>query len=243
MINDETPALLGRSLYMPTTFSVGFLECKPDVFVDAYVNWRSRHGYNPRVRQVDSIESGIRTLDPLSTPPDRFLIAGTLSRWSAYLDNGVNGSDPFSPIGHLAQVIQCQGVLLTCSPHIVIGGKVTSYYAVKFEIYGPQKTEWLNLVRGICVYNDGGPWKFYEKGKQMEFEDPSQYDKFNLMERFTPETMNTYCNSLGIYPFKPEFYGPKCWVIDITAPADRVTARKSMTRAEARQRFGLDAAP
>jgi len=226
--------LLGNSRYLPTSFRVGFIKCPLDVFLKAYVEWRSGHGYTSKSRQVEGIGAAIDGLGDLMMPPKRYVVCETDSAWTGYLDNGRQGSDPFSAIGYLSQAIGCEGLIVT-----YVQQSPKSYSYVGFELYASAPREWLNLERSVSAYNDGGRWKFFARGAQQPFEEVEQYTNRKIADRFTPGMLDRYCRAIGVRAFDEDFYGPKCSVIETHGPASRTPAR-IQTRADARRELGID---
>jgi len=183
------------------------------------------------------LPEGFGHLEPLTAPPNRVLLAETAEgRWTAYFDNGIHGPDPFGPVSYLAQEIGCRGMTVTSIEH-TIRGSIGAYGAVKFELYGPQPTEWLNLERAVGSYNDGGPWRFINQGTVRPYEQIERYAVKRIKDRFPPELLNSYCREEGIRPFDETFYARSGFLIKKNVPLPRGTKPTSLS--EARARLGL----
>lgn len=80
--------------------------------------------------------------------------------------------------------------------------------SIQFEMFGPEKTEFLNYVRTIAVSFDGGRWVFEANGAIQEFEDLNAYQAPRTRDRFTSDLLERYCKALDIDVFNPKAYGP-----------------------------------
>src|SRR5215813_7034987 len=105
----------------PLTFSLGFLELPFQTVVDAYVWWHKTLNLPVAVNPIVlPLEQALLKLEPLITPHMKRLLLSTQSAWTAYFDNGIDGGDPFTPIGYLSQHLQCRGLNVTCVPHTMV---------------------------------------------------------------------------------------------------------------------------
>jgi hypothetical protein len=84
------------------------------------------------------------------------------------------------------------------------------YGAVKFALYGPNETDWLNRIRSIAIRNDVSGWEFAAKGEVQPYEQTENYGRRNIVDRLTPEMLESYCAALGIELFNADFYGEQC---------------------------------
>jgi hypothetical protein len=73
-------------------------------------------------------------------------------------------------------------------------------------MYGPEQTEWLNLVRALSAVQDQGRWEWTATGIVQSFEDVAMYQKPRVRDRFTPDMLARYCAALGIQLFDDDFY-------------------------------------
>jgi len=193
--------------YAPLTFAIGYIRADLEVAVAAMENWRKKQVHGLSVRHLDdstNLETALKFLDPLSIPRTRELLLETKTRlWTAYFDNGANGADPSSTVGHLAQVLGCDAVALRCIPRT----SPAMYATVQMEIFGPQNLDFLNYVRSISATDDGGKWRFVVAGEPQPFEVPEMYRSRKVRDRFTPAMLAQYAQALGIEVFDPRYYG------------------------------------
>jgi hypothetical protein len=203
--------------YAPITSTIGFLECDAQRAKDYYLDWmrplQADRGVNLECRQIHGdLVSRLKSLLPLtSVERRRVLFLPTNSAWTAYIDNGWQGTDAYSPVSYLCRVIACRGLRAVSVPDTfqkTANGAHGRYGATIFELYAPttEGCSFLNTQRSIFAANDGGPWKFSADGQPLEFEDLKQYAVSRIKDRFTPEMLDRYLRALGISFFSPDFY-------------------------------------
>ncbi len=212
-----TNALLDNAC-APTTFSFGFVRSPLARFSEAFVYWQeeigAEFGTQSEVRRFDApLSEALLSLEPLTTPLDRYLLIETQSNWSAIFSNGLRVNDVFSPVSYLSEVLKCQGLLVNFTPDRSRNAGKDAFQiwgAVTFSLYGPEKTDWLNRIRHVGVTNDVGGWEFAEEGKVQPYEQTENYRKGKVVDRFTVEMLKSYCKALGIELFDADFYGGHC---------------------------------
>jgi len=231
--------------FAPITFTWGFVERPFAQFSQAFVEWRDEldeklglrtEGKNFRAPLAESLLE----LEPLTTPLDRYLLTETHSGWSGIFANGLRTNDVFSPVSHLPTVLGCRGLNVACVPdrsNWAGKGGIQTYGAVKFALYGPNKTDWLNRIRSISLTNDVSGWEFGAQGEVQAYEQTENYGKPKIGDRFTPEMLESYCAAIGIQLFNPAFYGEQCLLIHIKRAKSR---GPTMSIVEARSRTHLD---
>lgn len=199
---------------VPLTDTIGFLQCPVEVARSAFLDWQrpiqERRGTLLHERRVaGSLEAMLRELLPLtSVECRRFLFIPTHAGWTAFVDNGHQGTDAFAPISYLAKKIGCAGVRATDAlPGRTQGGTV-------FELYSPQDTDWLNVVRSISAAPTDGRWAFNASGTKLSFEKPEFYARPKIKDRFDSEILKQYLGELGIEAFYPGFYSEEGFVIE-----------------------------
>jgi hypothetical protein len=103
--------------FVPLTHQVGFLEADFDKIADVYLSWQaSLHGRVSSESLNAPLATALQRLEPLTTPWEKELFIATNSRWVAYFNNGLRVSDPESPIGHLATIVPCRGLVVHSIP-------------------------------------------------------------------------------------------------------------------------------
>jgi hypothetical protein len=154
--------------------------------------------------------SRINSLLPLtSIEHRRTLFVPTQSEWTAYFDNGWQGTDAYSAVSYLCQKLGCRGIRAVSVPDTFTDATGRGRYgATIFEIYGAttEGCSFLNTRRSISAVNDGGRWNFTAEGNALEFEKLEQYKSRKVQDRFTAEMLDQYLSPLGIHMFAAQFY-------------------------------------
>jgi hypothetical protein len=201
----------------PITSSIGFLECDAQAAAKAFELWQgplhAKRGIRLERRTVKgTFFNRIQNLLPLtSVERRRFLFVSTESRWTAYFDNGWQGTDVFSVVSYLSKIIGCNGVRATHIPNSrrkSPEGEIGRYGATVLELYEPnvRANEFLNIRRSISVANDGGRWRFDANGDPFDFERLERYEARSIRDRFTFDLLCEYLKHLGLDPYSPGFF-------------------------------------
>jgi hypothetical protein len=199
--------LLGGKL-SPITNTIGFLRRNKADAVNEFALWQkdiqARRGVSIVTREVSGdLEAVIRQLLPLtSVERRRFLFIPTPSNWTAFIDNGHQGTDVFSPLSYLAEKLRCEAVRATA----ILDGGGKQYPATIFELFGPARADFLNYVRSVATAYDGRKWSFSAEGEVQPFEQVDRYADRSVQMRFTPEMLDSYLRSMQISAFEEEFY-------------------------------------
>jgi hypothetical protein len=223
--------LLGGD-YTPITDAIGFLEANFAQVVAADARWRdSLGGYQGR-RVSGPLPSLLDRLLPLTGPLLRYVWVETTGPWTAYFDNFVLGSDTFGPVSYLAKKLGCQGVAIGCRE-----GTARRGVSASFSLYGPEQTEWLNVIRSVTAVQDNGRWEWSAAGTPQPFEDMAAYKRRRVRDRLTPDMLSGYCGALGIRPFDESFYGARGQLVENV----RITGNiRTETLQQARVWHGLE---
>lgn len=168
----------------------------------------------------------------LPAPLLRYVWVETTGPWTAYLDNFVLGSDTFGPVSYLAKQLGCRGVAIGCREGTSKRGASAS-----FALYGPEKTEWLNVVRSVAAVQDNGRWEWSASGTLQPFEEVAAYQRRRVRDRLTPDMLAAYCGSLGIKPFDESFYGKAGQLVENIGI---MTSVRTETLQQARAWHGLE---
>jgi hypothetical protein len=142
--------------YAPTTFCLGFVEAPFRTVVDAFVQWMDRVFNDFELEYEVVSQSGglvelLESLFPVRSPTDRQMLIETRSSWTAYFDNGAIGSDPYSAVGQLCDLLKCRGVALSCIPHNEPEIERGVYGAVQFQLFAPHRTDVINHGRNVSL--------------------------------------------------------------------------------------------
>lgn len=173
--------LLLNDCLAPITSTIGFLELDFEVAARAFHSWHQsflRADQRVDCRSISGdLPSVLLHLLPLTTVlRRRHLFVPTRSRWTAYFDNGAHGTDAYSPMSYMAQTRGCHGLRVTAVPNTISrDARLGRYGATILEMYGPERTEFLNTIRSVGAVNDGGRWSFDAGGQVQPFEDVAHY--------------------------------------------------------------------
>jgi hypothetical protein len=202
--------------YVPLTHQIGFLKGDFEKITKLYLDWqKSFHEAVESKFLSASLSEALEQLEPLTTPWEKELLISADSGWVAYFNNGLRGSDPESPVGHLCTIVPCQGVVVHCVPDrsvVTARDALRIYGAVSFTMFVSHQTDWLNQERYVCAMNDGGRWAFFDEGRRQAFERVKRYKAHKIRDRLTPEMLEEYCIALGIRVFDESFYGGKALI-------------------------------
>lgn len=229
----------------PITFRFGFIETSFPVLCDAFTRWRKtldkKFGSLTEFNSfVAPLASAFSTLEPLTTPLDRYLLVETRSNWTAIFANGLRVNDVVSPVSYLPSVLKCRGLEVGHAPdlsHVNLKNRIRRWGHTLFALYGPNKTDWSNRIRYVHVWNDAEGWEFSSGGEVQLFEEPERYKTRKIRDRFSPDMLERYCKSLGIELSESEFYGPRNCAVRITGR--KAAGHLSMSIAEARSTLDL----
>ncbi|MGC2695511.1 MAG: hypothetical protein WA738_06940 [Candidatus Angelobacter sp.] len=207
--------------FAPLSHQVGFLSATLDQILEVFLGWQSKLGAEigeqpTHTRLSCSLAQALMCLDPLTTPPTKVVLIETRSRWTAFFNNGLKMSDPESPVGYLCSIIPCEGVVAHCSPDrskMKDPSALRIYGIVSFRLFTTHPTDWLNQERAVVAMNDGGTWLFSATGKEQPFEESRKYAARRIVERFTDDMLERYCEALDIKLFDEAFYGRNAVVV------------------------------
>jgi hypothetical protein len=188
--------------YAPITDAIGFLEAGFSEVLSADARWRDSLGGYRGSPVSGPLPSLLDSLLPLSGPLLRYLWVQTTGPWTAYFDNFILGSDTFGPVSYLAQQLGCRGVAIGCRR-----GTAKRGASVSFSLYGPETTDWLNVIRSVSVVQDDGRWDWSASGTPQPFEDVAAYKCRRVRDRLTPDMLTGYCGALGIRSSDESYYG------------------------------------
>lgn len=240
---DELKGLLLNDCWAPVTSEMGFLENSAEQAAQAFASWQ-RGLMTPRGISVGlhslsgSLEQMLVRIPPLNNAERRrHLFIPTRSAWTAYVDNGWNGTDASSAMGYMAEALGCRGLRVVAVPH-TLRKKSGRYGAVILEVYGPRQATGRNDLRTLYAANDGGRWVFGQSGEPFPFEKAEQYKASRVRDRFTFDLLKEYLLHLGLSPFEEDFYLPQgaaAWLVEKTGPV--APTQREYTLTQVREHF------
>jgi hypothetical protein len=100
--------------FAPVTFRFGFIETSFRTLCVAFEQWHrnlnEKYSLNTEFTSFDApLAAAFLTLEPLTTPQDRYLLVETRSKWTAIFANGLMVNDVSSPVAYLPSVLNCRG--------------------------------------------------------------------------------------------------------------------------------------
>jgi len=234
-----------KNEFAPITFRFGFVEASFLSLCVAFEQWHRDIDAKFAVKTefsniVAPLETALLSLQPLTTPLDRYLLVETKSNWTAIFANGLRVNDVFSPVSHLPLRLNCRGLEVGYAPDRSKSDRkdlIRMWGHALFALYGPSNTDWLNRIRYLSVSNDVRGWSFSESGDVQQYEELDAYKKRLIQERLTFEMLERYCRALGIEVNQLDFYGPRSCAVKTTGQKHR--GDLSMSIAEAKSHLDL----
>lgn len=221
----ETAVAAPRSVVMlgldlpPVTRTVGWLRADIADVVDAYRTWQepivARRGGTVEQRTIPAPTIRAALCDHLAP-----LVSGGATRHlflptrdgtgTAFVDNGVNGTDAFPVCSELSIRLGCSAarvVLVRDDPSAPVFG------ATILETFVPDDGPGLNYGRVVSATNDGGRWRFHSSGDPFPFEDLTHYRARRIRDRFPPDLQAAYLDELDIPVLQADRFEPARGVI------------------------------
>jgi len=217
--------------YSPIGWSVGWMAAPlPDV-LSALVRWRRDLGADLDVQDLGQCwPECLERLDPLEAPWTTELLVSHGGRWTCYLNNDLNGGDPFPATGYLARLLEVRAVICTHQPMTPAG-----HASTQFELLGPDGEPPLMYRRTIAAHAEDGRWSWHEGGQPMTFEQPHRYSARAIRERLDRELLAAYLTAMGIAVDDDSAYA------DAAVVREHVTwATRIQTLAQAKASWGLE---
>jgi hypothetical protein len=242
----EPKDLLLEDRLAPITTSMGFFEGECPVVVRNFLEWQEQiKKANRFIEGISSractggLEQVLSSLLPLKKiSATRYLFVPAANGWTAFFDNGYRGTDP-TAIAHLPQRLRSRSVWVVASPHQPIRSLI-------LEVYGHEKTEWLNLIRRIRLEDDYGRWQFEQLGSPLPFEQTERYHMKRKTDRFDLPLLKQYLDALGgVAAFNEDFYLPannrEAVLVEIrTRKSAENAENKDIPLAEAKRLNGIE---
>jgi hypothetical protein len=199
----EEASLTFTEQWNPVTTDFGLIEAPVEVSCSEFVRWQKSLCTKPTSAQIFPVSAGLLALAPLSVELRRSLFVPTRSRWTAFFQSGILGSDPSPPMGVLAERLKVH-TMRVCSTE-----PGAMWPATIWEVFAPPELGGkgpLLCRRMIAAANDGGSWTFAQSGEPFGFENPFAYQARRKRERFTREIMARYLREFDARVFDEAFY-------------------------------------
>jgi hypothetical protein len=195
-------ALAGRR-YEPVTSEIGFFQLD---LTAATVAFEKRWQYAQCATSIRVTNEGldsIRLLEPLQASPPRELLLECRNGWTGYFNCSMNGTDAGPAMSSLAHFAEVPTYVVTYITHENRGSRP---FGLRFAKYEPGRG-FDNLRRQLFLTFDMGKYTFEQYGEPEDFENLGAYRSRRKADRFTPQMLVTYTNSLGISFLEEDFYG------------------------------------
>jgi hypothetical protein len=184
----------------PVTKDFGVIEAPLAMVLEGLLDWHACIGIRYRRREIDGgLGAALEALLPLCHAKQRKLLTSTASQWTAFFQNGIDGSDPTPVMSLLARKLEVTAMRICSTPPSAM------WPATIWEVYA-SGYEPLGYRRSVCVSNDGGKWVFYQSGEPFAFEEVEAYDRKRKRDRFTRELLLKYLSHFQLRPFDDDFY-------------------------------------
>jgi hypothetical protein len=195
-------AVLGGPL-SPLGSSVGFVAAPREAVRDRIVAWRRDLGADLEVTEgLPPWPDCLLALDPLESPWTTELLVGHGDGWTVYLNNHLNGGDPFPTTNHAARLLGARWVVATHQPPDPVG-----YASTQLWLGGPDGEPPLGYLRTIAAHAEDGRWSWQTSGQWQPFERPAAYRARLIRDRFPRALLVEYLDALGIAVDEPGRYG------------------------------------
>lgn len=185
----------------PIGWSVQYLQAPRDVVLAEILKARAEWGDVIEVATARPFPGVLHDLLPFEAPWTRELVI-CCGRWTAYLNNGVNGGDATAIGGALMKRLGVRLVVADNSPKYGPGHQATQLW-----VLGPDGEPPLMYRRAIAAHATDGRWTWDEWGVPFDFEHTERYGARRIGERFDRGLLVEYLEQLGIDADDDSFYG------------------------------------
>lgn len=173
------------------------------------------------------LPTALSALLPFEAPWSRILTA-QVGRWTALVNNFINGGDPTAPGPAISRQLGVRCVIAENVPRYGPG-----HAATQLEVMGPDGEQPLMSLRSISVSATDGRWEWHSSGAPLPFERTERYTARLKRDRLDRELLIEYLAGLGI-PTDDDAFGEATVHQEQTA-----WERRTVTLAEAKSDFGL----
>jgi hypothetical protein len=182
---------------------VQYLDIPVDRLVDAVRDMRSENGGKIELTPVRPYPEVLYDLPPFEAPWTRELLMPCGDRWTAYLNNFVNGGDPTAIGLAMARKLNVRCVVAQHAPRYGPGHQATQLW-----VQGPEGEPPLMAERTLSAHATDGRWEWHASGRPYDFEDLSRYKARRVRDRLDRPLLMRYLIALGIPADDDDAYGP-----------------------------------
>ncbi|HVF03284.1 MAG TPA: hypothetical protein VNA20_00450 [Frankiaceae bacterium] len=216
----------------PLGRGVQYVEAPFDATLAELLRWRRGLGKTVRVSKPRAFEEALVALTPFEAPWTRELLAPCGDRWTAYLNNFVNGGDITASAIVVAMRLGVRHVVADHSP------KDRGMAATQLWLSGPEGEPPLMYIRTVASVCEDGRWAWDARGEVQPFERTERYEARLVRERFDRPLLVEYLAALGIPADDDDAYGPGVVVTEVVP-----WRRRTVPLDEARRELGLEPWP
>jgi hypothetical protein len=181
---------------------VQYLDIPVGALVEAVRDVRLADG-GVKVAQARAYPDVLLDLPPFEAPWTRELLMPCGDRWTAYLNNFVNGGDPTAIGPAMARRLNARCVVAVHTPRYGPGHQST-----QLLVQGPDGEPPLMYERTLNASATDGRWKWDDSGRPFDFEDVSRYTARRIRDRLDRSLLLRYLTALGIPAGDDDAYGP-----------------------------------
>ena len=194
--------LLGGSA-SPIGWSVQFVDAPSDVVLAGLLDWRRSPPLSQRleVSAPRPFPAVLDALVPFEAPWTRELVL-PCGRWTAYLNNFVNGGDPSASVQVIADRLRARWVMGMSTLRHGPGHQATQLW-----VAAPDGPTSLVHERTLCAHAEDGRWTWDDQGRPYPFEDVERYGARRKRDRFDRALLLRYLVALGIPADDDAAYG------------------------------------
>ncbi|QHC56600.1 hypothetical protein [Rathayibacter tanaceti] len=224
---------------------MGFLRAPAAAVARTYYEWdHDEDSGDTLIEITGGLSEAAPSLEPLEFgSPHKFLVIGTANPdWSAFVENGAQGTDPVGPTKVLGQRLNTESLYISCIPPRSAGNQRARLGARQFVVHRPNPDTSAGLAETVRVIEltQDSRWTFHTYGEPLPFEDISAYTNRRVADRFTPEMLADYCAAYGLRPFDDDFFPGPSYIVE-REQTDSIFTRvsPSETFAQAQARLGI----
>ena len=208
----------------PLGLNVQFLDAPADEVLPALANiWSPT-----KITKTEAaLPRSLSSLLPFEAPWTRMLVA-EVGRWTAVVNNGIDGGDSTAPGPAVARDLDVRCVVAEHAPRFGPG-----HAATQLIVEGPGGEGPLRHIRTLSAHATDGRWRWDEFGVPFGFEETERYSKRRKRDRFDREMLLRYLAALGI-PTDDDAFGPATLLQQVVD-----WPRREESLAETRKTFGL----
>ena len=180
--------------WWPVTYDYGLIRAAPEETGAACAAWYRDDPSGRLSTETKPLAEHLAAFEPITIAKNRTLLFSLGDGWTAFLRNGIHGSDAASAMPVLAKTFG------TIAMQVCVTPREKLYQGVTWAVYDgktPVNGVRVPAQRSIAALNDGGRWVFEQSGAPFAFEDQTRYAAKRKRDRFTAEMLREYLAAFG----------------------------------------------